>query len=435
MNNTGLIINREYRQRVGKKSFIITTIIMPVFMLLLMVAPAAIMALGGQSKSEVLVLDGSGIIAQRLESDDDTRFVSSDITVDSALRRDNVSAVLVIPREIAAKNNPGVKLYTNGPSSMSLESNIRQQINSIIEDARLQEYNISDLDKILESVRSDVMLQTIRADKEDLEATSSELSFGLGIMLTFVLYMFLLLYGQMVMTSIIEEKNNRVLEIVVSSVKPTQMMLGKIIGIGLVALTQVVIWAVLLVAMATFLVPAILPAEAMADIAAVNAGNYAAVSDPDSLGIVKAVAALTNVGFLLNILITLTLFLIAGFLFYAALYAAVGSSVDNINDASQLTTVIVLPVIFGMVFSMQAANDPNSSVAFWMSMIPFTSPMVMMARVPFGIPAWEITLSLGILILSLVVMIWFAAKVYRVGIFMYGKKPTIKDLVRWIKYK
>lgn len=435
MNNLGIVINREYRERVAKKSFIVTTLLMPLLMLALCVAPGLIMALGEQSEADVLVIDNSGRIAQNLSSDEETRFILTDITVDSAMRRDDVNAVLVIPAQIIDKKNATVDLYNNGASSMSLESKITGQINKTVEDIRLKSYNIENLDKILDEVKSDVKLQTTRYDREEQESTSTELSFGLGIMLTFVLYMFLLIYGQMVLTSIVEEKSNRVLELVVSSVKPAQMMLGKILGVALVAVTQIVIWAIVMSALVAFVVPAVLPAEMMSDITAVNAGNLNAVSDPDSIGVIKAAAALTNMGYMMNIMVTLALFLIGGFLFYAAIYAAIGSAVDNIQDASQLTSVVVMPVILGLILAMQAANAPESSLAFWMSMIPLTSPMVMMARIPFGIPGWEVALSLVILAVSTLAVIWAAGKIYRVGIFMYGKKPTVKELIRWVKYK
>lgn len=435
-SNINLVIGREYRERVAKKSFLITTILMPILMLGLMMAPALIMSSGvGQSRTEVLVIDNTGVIAPQLKSDETTVFVNTDITVDSALRRDDAEAVLVIPRELLSSQRPSVKYFSNGPSSMVIESTIRSNITDIVEDMRLKEYDIDNLDKILDDVKCDLTVNTVRTDRDSAETASTELSSGLGIMLTFVLYMFLLLYGQMVMTSIIEEKNNRVLEIVVSSVKPAQMMMGKIIGVALVAVTQIVIWSVLLALMATFLLPAVIPAEVAADIAAYNAGQTDAISSGADFSMLQAISALGNVGYILRIMGILTLFLVGGFLFYASMYAAIGSAVDNIQDASQLQTVTVLPVVVGMIFAMAAAADPNTPLAFWMSIIPFTSPMVMMARVPFGIPVWEIALSLVLLYAAFAGMVWVAAKIYRVGIFMYGKKPTVKELIRWIRYK
>ena len=339
----------------------------------------------------------------------------------------------MIPRDVVEAENAKVRLFTNGPSSISLEENITGQINSTIEDIRLRQYNIDNLSEILDKVHSEIVLSSKRNDKESDEESSAGLSFGLGILLTFVLYMFLLIYGQMVMTSIIEEKGNRVLELVVSSVKPSQLMMGKIVGVALVALTQIVIWTVLMGAMITFVLPAVIPPELAADIASANAGNLDAVSS--DIDLVKAFAMFGNVGYMMGIMFVLMLFLVFGFLLYSALFAAIGSAIDNIQDASQLTTIITIPIILGLIFSFQAANDPMGPVAFWLSMFPLTSPMVMMARVPFGIPAWEIVLSIAILIVSTLFIIWMAGKIYRVGIFMYGKKPNLKELMRWVKYK
>ncbi|MDE7475493.1 MAG: ABC transporter permease, partial [Duncaniella sp.] len=360
---------------------------------------------------------------------------ATDATVDSALTREGVDAVLVIPENIIDNSRSGLKYYTNGPSSMTTESGIIEQVNSIIENNRLKNYNIENLTEILDEVSSDISLTTVRADKDSEESNSSAFSYAVGIAMTFVLYMFLLIYGQMVMTSIIEEKGNRVLEVVVSSVKPAQLMMGKIIGVALVAVTQIVIWGVLLAVMSAYLLPALLPAEAMADVTAVQSGHFDQVSDPSSIEIIQAVGMLGNVGHIITLVALMTVFLIFGFLLYSSIFAAVGSSVDNIQDASQLTSLAVFPIVFGLIFAMVAAADPMGSVAFWMSMFPLTSPMVMVARIPFGIPTWEIVLSLVLLAAGFIAMVWLAGKIYRVGIFMYGKKPTFKELIRWIRYK
>ena len=331
-------------------------------------------------------------------------------------------------------------LYLHDAGSLELEGTIASTIEKVVEDRRLEAYNIADLDRILDEVKADVTLTTRRVDEEqgERDSLSSDISFCIGLFMTFVLYMFLLLYGQMVMTSIIEEKNNRVLELVVSSVKPVQLMLGKIIGVGLVAVVQVAIWAVLICLMAAFLLPALLPADVAAQMAAAQAGGATqAMADGSgmSLEALQAFSLLTSVGYILKIFLYLTVFLIGGFLFYASIFAAIGSAVDNIQDASQLQSFAILPIILALVFSMTVASDPNSPLAFWLSVIPFTSPMVMMARIPFDIPQWQIWTSSAVLYASFVAMAWVAGKVYRVGIFMYGKKPTVKDLVRWARYK
>ncbi len=434
-SKTALIIRREYMERVKKKSFIITTILMPLLMLGLMSMPALIMEFAGTDMRTVSVVDDSRLIADSLHNTSEVNFTISPMPLEELMKQDDVDAVLYIPADVM---EPGksVSLYTSGASSMNLESEVRDQVNSIIETHRLGAYHIADLDRIMAQVHSDISLSSYRIDAEQgSKETSTVVSYLLGIVLTMLLYMCLLMYGQMVMTSIIEEKNNRVLEIVVSSVKPAQLMLGKICGIGLVALTQIVIWGVLMSVMSAFVLPALLPQSVAADVAAMNAGSVDAATlttDSDLLG---AIAVLGNVGYIIQLFALLILFLVGGFLLYSAIFAAIGSAVDNIQDAGQLQSVIIIPIILGIMFGMMAANDPTSQLSLWMSMIPFTSPMVMMARVPFGIPGWEIAVSLVVLYLSFLCMVWLAAKIYRVGIFMYGKKPTLKELIRWARYK
>ncbi len=428
-----IIIRREYMERVTKKSFIITTLLMPVIMLGLMMAPVLIAMFSESDNRNILVIDNSAdTISSRLQNTPTLTFLPQNISVDSARRVESVDAVLVIPESIY-DNGATLQIYTNGASSMEVESAITGQFNDIIESQRLKNYNIDDLDEIISAVHSDVKLQSLRND-EDATESSTMLSYMLGLILTLMLYMCLLLYGQMVMTSIIEEKNNRVLEIVVSSVRPTQLMLGKICGIGLVAITQIVIWGVLLSAMSAFVLPAVVPAGVSADMAALSAEGASANISTD-LELLQALSMLGNVAYIIQLFGLLLLFLIGGFMLYSAIYAAIGSAVDNIQDAGQLQSIVVFPIIIGIVVAMQAASDPGSSMAMWTSMIPFTSPMVMMARIPFGIPAWEIAVSLIILVISFFIVVWFAAKIYRVGIFMYGKKPSFKELIRWMRYK
>jgi len=435
MSKIGLVTSREYMTRVTKKSFIFTTLLTPIFMLALMALPAIIIAMGGTDTRTVMVVDNTGVIEPALKSDSDVKFVSAKAPVDTLLAHNDFDVIMIIPDSAVTADTP-LRLYSNGPSSMMLESTITSQVNDRIEELRLKNYNIDNLDKILDEVHSDVKVTLVRTDREDSESASAGLSYGIGIALTFVLYMFLLLYGQMVMTSIIEEKNNRVLEIMVSSIKPTQLMLGKIMGIGLVALTQILLWCVLLIVMSAFILPALLPADMLAQVQQMQAGGLATTAiDSEDMEIVSALAMLGNVGFIVKILVWMTVFLIAGFLFYSAINAAIGSAVDNIQDAGQLQIIIVLPIMIGLVASMVSAADPNSSLAFWLSMIPFTSPMVMMSRIPAGIPDWEVILSLVILIASVFAVIWIAAKIYRVGIFMYGKKPNVREIIRWIQYK
>lgn len=412
------IISREYLERVKRKSFIISTILMPVFMVALMLMPALIAIFATPEEKKIAVIDESGVVAPTLQDSEALKFVRSDAALEELTSDDDYDAVLVIGGNIVEQPS-SVTLFTHEASSVQLESSIADQIKHTVESIRLQKYNITNLGEILAEVNADVHIQTFRVDSDETSETSSMLSYVIGIVMSFMLYMFILLYGQMVMTSIIEEKNNRVLEIVVSSVKPQFLMLGKILGIGMVAVTQILIWAVIILSFTTWGMPAL----------------TAGISGSGDMEMISAITRLGDGSYLLSLFGYLMLFLIGGYLFYSSIYAAIGSAVDNIQDASQLQTIAILPIIVGMVLSPTVVSDPMSTFATWVSIIPFTSPMVMMARIPFGIPAWEIVLSIVLLYLTFLFMIWLSAKIYRVGIFMYGKKPSMKELVRWARYK
>lgn len=434
-NSLGLVIQREYFERVKRKSFIISTILVPIVMIALMLAPAFFMLFSKSEQKTVMVVDNTGVVAQRLVGNDEVKFVPATAPVDSLRANEDNETILILGSDAVENPAKGITLLSRGSVSMMTDAFITGQIKSAIEDVRLQKYNIPDIKQIMEDVTADVKMTTIRIDQEKDTETSSELSYFLSLIMDMMLYMFILIYGQMVMTSIIEEKNNRVLEIVVSSVKPTQLMLGKICGIGLVAVTQIVIWGVLIGLMSAFLLPALLPADMATQVGALNAGTLDASAAGVDTDMLQAISMMGNVSYILGLFGLLILFLVGGFLLYSAIYAAIGSAVDNIQDAGQLQSFVIFPIIIGIVFGMTAASDPTSSVSFWCSMIPFTSPMVMMARIPSGIPAWEIVVSLVLLFATFFACVYVAAKIYRVGIFMYGKKPTFRDLIRWTRYK
>ena len=435
MSKIGIVISREYKERVSKKSFIISTILLPLLMIVLMAAPALLMTFTTSESKTIMVVDNSNVIAGSLQNTDEVTYIVTNEPVDSLLADKSIDGVLIIDQDIVNKPS-GLSLYTNEASSMNIESNIRSQVESTIEQERLKQYDIENLDQIMKEVKANVTMQTYRNDKEEgNKASSSELSYIVGLLMDMLLYFFLILYGQMVMTSIIEEKNNRVLEIMVSSIKPAQLMLGKIVGIGLVAVTQVLIWAVLMSICSGVLLPALIPADVMYEVTAYSAGTIDITTATNDVDMLHIISVLSNVGYILTLFAYLLLFLVGGFLFYAAMYAAIGSAVDNIQDAGQFQGIILAPVLVGFVLSTSIVADPNSTLATVMSMIPFTSPMIMMSRIPFGIAAWEIVVSLVILYASFFGTVWLAAKIYRVGIFMYGKKPTIKEIIRWVKYK
>lgn len=433
-NNISLIVGREFRARVRKKSFIITTLLMPVLMIGLMVTPALIMEYSQGEQKRIAVIDESGLVAPQLQSDEAMAFETVDLAVEEA--RNSLAdhfAILYIGSDILS-NSSNVRLYANASTSIMLEEQITSQIEQVIENEKLKAYQIDNLDQILSEVETHVSMQTFRNDKAEEEAQSGQSSIvatALGYILGFVLYMFLLIYGAMVMQSVIEEKNSRVLEVMVSSVKPFHLMMGKILGVASVAIVQVAIWGVLIFGVGSFVLPQLLPAEAMMGAEAMEAG-VATNIDPE---MIQIVSAMTDSAYLAKIFICLILFVFGGFLLYSAMFAAIGSAVDNVQDAQQLQTPVMLPIILGLMMMLAVINDPNSPIAFWFSVIPFTSPIVMMARIPYDIPMWEIALSLVLLYASFMIMVWLAAKIYRVGIFMYGKKPSLKELWKWMRYK
>jgi ABC-type Na+ efflux pump, permease component len=431
-----IVVQREYMQRVSKKSFIFSTLIMPILMVVLMCAPILIQQATSPETITIGVADTSGKIFPRLNSGESVRFVQLNGTpsADSPIDNDSIDGYLVITSDIITKESAErVDLILNATSNIQFEKELAEQINDAIETERLLEYNINDLSAILDNVKSDVSVNIMRFDSDDHGSMPTEISAVIGIVMSMLLYFFLLLYGIQVMQSIVEEKSSRVLEIIVSSVKPTQLLTGKIIGIGLVAVTQILIWAVCLLILSMVVMPTILPADMMTDVHAMQTG--AQLADTADIELVTAIATITKPTFIMQMFFWLIIFLIGGFLLYSSLFAAVGSAVDNIQDASQLQTIIIVPIIIAMFASMSVANAPNSTLVSWMSMIPFTSPMVMMARLPFGIPVWQTALSAVILYASISGAIWCAAKIYRVGIFMYGKKPDIREIIRWISYK
>lgn len=430
---------REFKERVYKKSFIITTLLMPVLMLVLSIAPALIMFFAKGETKHISVIDQSGIVADKLESNEDVVFEvvpNGDLQTElkRSLEQENFG-VLYIEQDVVTNPNK-VQLYTNASSSMTIEDSITDQIEDIVETERLKAHNIENLPEILKQIEVNISLTTYRnGDNEQSEATSSAASSFTGMALGFVLYFFLVIYGSIVMQSIIEEKNSRILEVLVSTVRPFDMMMGKILGVASVALTQIAIWGVLLIVISAAVIPAVIPQDVLAGVEAVQAGadvaTLTADIDPEAI---TALASIMDTGYISELVVLLLLFMMGGFLLYAAMYAAIGASVDQVQDAQQLTTPVTIPIIFSFIILTMIMNDPNNPLVVWCSIIPFTSPIVMIGRIPSGIPTWEIVTSLILLYATFIVMVWLAGKIYRVGIFMHGKKPSLKELYRWLKY-
>lgn len=430
-----LIIQREYNQRVRKKSFIISTLIMPILMVALMVVPTLIMHYGGdEEQREIVVIDQSGAIGDKLENGEKTRFTPTTENYDEAQKSNAGAYGYLIIGEDIVQNPSSLKLYTHESSTIGMEKEITRQVSEIIENLRIAQTNIDGLDSIMQSVKARAQLATFTINAtapEQEKESSSILSMGLGYFGGFMIYMFVFIYGAFVMQGVIEEKSSRIIEVMVSSVRPFQLMMGKILGIALVALTQMLIWVVLFIAISTVAQGIIM------DAATTQVDSITAVAASQGLNpeLVSLFGMLTDPGYMFMIFGCYVLFFVGGYLLYAAMFAAVGSAVDNIQDASQLQLPITIPLILAIIVMTNAMQTPNSGVAFWFSIIPFTSPIVMMARIPYGVPAWEIITSLVLLYATFIMMTWVSAKIYRTGIFMYGKKPSIKELIKWVRYK
>ena len=438
MNKIGLIVEREFKERVRKKSFIISTLLTPLFMIAMMVLPTVLMLKGNSDTKNVVVIDNSPeqFVGKQLTSGKTVSFnlLPEGVPLSNArLMNKSDYGILVIGEDIL-DNPQNIQLVLNEASSMSVEENIQSQIQGILRTERLKRYNLENMDQILADANVRVNnIQTLKNNDQDnedaMEETSTTASWALGLILGMLLYFILIVYGQQVLQSVIDEKQTRVLDVMVTSCTPFELMMGKILGIAVVAALQIVIWAVLVIGTSAFILPLIAGPIGMN---AMTAAATASASAPEFTGIM---AKFTNVSYLAGLFLELLFYIVGGFLFYASMYAAIGSAVDTPQDAAQFNGIIMMPVILSIMVMMSVMNDPNSDLVFWCSIIPFTSPIVMMARIPFGIPVWQVIVSLIVLYISFILMTWVAARIFRVGVFMHGKKPTWKDLGAWIKMK
>ena len=436
MGKVRIIAAREFNERVRKKSFIITTLLMPLFFVALMFVPGVLLNIKSNDIKEVIVVDQSGLIGDRLQPDGQLTFSPSERSFEELREADNeVFGILVVGEDIAT-NPSNLQLFAYESSTINIESAITEQVRTIIEAEKLKAYNIEDIDAILEAIKTPVSIQVKQLNESgEAKESSSILNIALAYIFGFLIYMFVFLYGNMVLQGVIEEKSTKVMEVMVSSVKPFQLMMGKILGIASVAVTQFAIWVVFILIIGSAAMGLIGGNEALA---AVQSG---AAVDTSALGIsidsemASIISTITAPDYLLRILGGFLIYFVGGYLLYAAMFAAVGSAVDNEKDTQNLQLPITIPLMLGIFVMLSAMQEPHGPLAFWFSMIPFTSPIVMMVRLPYGVPGWELALSVGLLVLTFVGMVWLAGKIYRVGVFMYGKKPTFRELLKWARYK
>ena len=455
LKKLGIIIQREYLNKVKKKSFLLTTFGVPILFAAMYAVMIFIMLKSEGDSKRIAVIDESGIVMEKLENTKQLTFtqltgVDPDEVKNRLSEYDADILLYISPLDSAAKSVTATT-YADKPMGVETAEVIEHRINDAVEAYRIDSYDIPGLEQILEDVHSNISLTSYTVDDEGKETISqSEVYMIVSMVLAMALYMFIAIFSGMVMSSVIEEKSSRVVEVLVSSVKATELMFGKIIGVALVALTQFLLWIVL-----TGLIIGILGGivgmdkitggidqsqiEQMQEMS-MTAGptlDLQALTDTTAVaegptGMEAVLGTLVSLNYS-QIIISFLLFFIFGYLLYASLFAAIGSAVENEADTQQLQIPVTIPLLIGFFVAFYAFRAPESTLVWWFSMIPFTSPIVMLARIPFGVANWEIILSIGLLVLTFIACAWLSAKIYKVGILMYGKKSTFKDLWKWLK--
>lgn len=434
MNKLRLIIAREYMSIVGRKSFILMTLGMPLLFILIMAVPVGLAYLNdkGSDTQQIAVIDETGRYAAALHSDEMYNFVAiKGDTVTNAREfydkaNGSLDAIIIIPRNVDSTGV--VNIFSEGTITPALVSSVRNILTDTIESAHLAAMGIPNLQQMVDKAHVDVDVKSIKWSDQGEQESSTDAAMGLGLMLSIITYMFVLMYGAMIMNSVIEEKTNRIVEVVVSSCRPFQLMLGKIIGVGLVGLTQMAIWIVLLAIVGTVAGSALGIGQMSPD--AVSPEALAAAQD---MGAIESIMRQTLSINYTPIILSFVLYFIGGYLLYSSLFAGFSSAVDQASDASQFTTPIIMIMLIAFYAGIACMENPTGPTAVWCSMIPFTSPVVMMVRIPFGVPAWQLVLSLALLFGTALLITWIAARIYRRGILHYGQKASFKELFKWIK--
>ena len=422
MSKLLLIIKREYLAIVGRKSFIIMTLLIPLLMVFLMLLPMWLSEMNASDvsrKATVTVIDETGKLGDAIKSDAAHEVISlkgepGKTNVKQFMKDGpaNVDALVVIPSNVL--DSAQVNVYSKNTINAGLVNYINDCLADTLTAVKLQETGIPHINEIVKKSTVDLDIKSIKMAEDGSESDSStEVVMVLGIVLAFVTYMFVLTYGSMIMNSVIEEKTNRIVEVIVSSCKPFELRMGKIIGVGLVGLTQFAIWAAVMLAVMGF---------------------TGMDSDPNSpLSVVTPVIQTLKSINMVNILLCFVIYFIGGYLLYASLFAGFGSAVDQASDASQFMTPIIIIMIIALYAGIGCMENPSGNMAVWCSIIPFTSPIVMMVRLPYEVPLWQLGLSIVLLYATAIVMVWLSARIYRTGILLYGKKHSLKEIIRWIK--
>ena len=418
MKNIILIAKREFFTQVKKKSFIILTLLTPL-LIIVFGGVVSLMFQANETQMQISVIDKNGLFKDRLKSDENIRYVfSSEETEKSLIKAlettEEMNGVMIIPKKKIHELENSIEILTNKNLSNEARRNIAGNISEIIKAEKINALGISTAQ--IEDLNKGVNLHVVNILEKEKKQDSFLVGVksGLSMFLMYCVFTFIMMYGIRVMRSVLEEKNNRVVEILISSVKPFELMMGKILGVTGVALVQFGVWVVMI----------------FASVMTLGSSNVGMVSGVAEVQMVLSALSQINYGLILFVFV---IYFLLGYLFYSAMYAAIGSAVDNETETQQFTLFAILPMMLGFYGSITIMNNPDGPMSFWLSMIPFTSPIAMLARIPFDVPVWELVLSIGILLVSTLGMVFIASKIYRVGILMYGNKVTLKELWKWMK--
>lgn len=447
MNKIKLIIQREYLTRVRKKSFLLTTFLVPLFFIAMYVGVIFLTKKSfDESHAYVYVVDDSAEASAKLSSSKNVTYLKENQNLQEQIHKitteEGRTSILHIPKDFYLTQK--VEFLSIDKPNISIEAEIRDSLNKIVTDQKYESFGITS--EIRRSIVSNVKIASKEiTEAGDTTASNTEVAMAIALALSILVYISLFLYGSQVMRGIIEEKNSRIIEVIISSVKPFQLMMGKIIGIGLVGLTQFALWIIVSISLAGIASSFLVSKEDLTNhwmnnnsqnMGTINnqaTEQASATFSEDTLAELFTLLQTVN---LTEIVVCFFIFFLGGYLIYSALFAAVGSAVDSETEASQFTLPITMPLLLTYALSFGVLiNNPHGSVATWLSFIPFTSPIAMLVRIPFGVPTWQIIISAVLLILGFIFTTWIAARIYRIGILMYGKKASYKELIKWFKYK
>ncbi|MDO9634041.1 MAG: ABC transporter permease [Paludibacter sp.] len=440
MSKIALIIKREYTTRVMKPSFIILTFLTPVLIAGMIMVPLLLSQIKDDAVKKIVVIDQTGLYASVFVDNENYVFESVIQPLDefrNTTPGSSYSAILFISEDLTV-NPKAATLFSEDQVGLDLKSYVSGLLKTFVEDKKLADLNIPNFKELVEQTKVNIDVKTVKWGKDGEEKMgSAELAVIIGMISAFIIYIFIVVYGAQVMSGVVQEKTSRIVEVIISSVKPFQLMMGKIVGIAMVGLTQFALWVILsitLVAVLSSIFGTTLDVESYQQAQTMGIATAQLPFD-DQDGVVSELLLALNHFDFVKTGILFVLYFLGGYLLYASLFAAIGSAVDNETDTQQFSLPLTLPIIFAIYAALYSAENPDGPLAFWCSMIPFTSPIVMMVRLPFGVPFWQISLSLAILVLSFIGSTWVAGKIYRTGILMYGKKITWREMMKWVFYR